>query len=109
MKTHHPIVYMDYLDLVHPTGHQLEDVSNFRTQVQKEPHPSKHTMSDHRHTSERKGQRKEKKATGLWQQKPCNRAPGFTRPAETVHTKIHSNVAQTLIDKHKQLNQYSHC
>ena len=60
MKTPHPVAYMDYLDLLRQTGHQLEDASNFRTQVQKEPHSSKRIKSDHRHTSEKRGQRKEK-------------------------------------------------
>jgi len=41
MKTPHPVPYMDYLDLQRQTGHQLEDASNFRTQVQKEPNSSK--------------------------------------------------------------------
>jgi len=31
MKTPHPVAYMDYLDLLRQTGHQLEDASNFRT------------------------------------------------------------------------------
>jgi len=100
---------MDYLDLLRQTGHQLEDASNFRTQVQKEPNSSKRVKSDDRHTSERKGQRKEKKATGPRQQKPRNRAQGFTKPAETEHTKMHRNVPQTLIDKRKRLNQCSRC
>jgi len=33
IKTTHPVGYMDYLDLLRQTGHQLEDASNFRTQV----------------------------------------------------------------------------
>ena len=64
MKTPHPVAYMDYLDLLCQTGYQLEDASNVHTQVQKEPHSSKRTKSDDRHTSERKEQRKEKKANG---------------------------------------------
>ena len=109
MKTPHPVAYMDYLDLWRQTGHQLEDASNFRTQVQKEPHSSKSTKNDDRHTSERKRQRKEKKATGPRQQKPRNRAQELTKPAETEHTKMHRNVPQTLIDKCKRLNQCSRC
>jgi len=109
MKTPHPVAYMDYLDLLRQTGHQLEDASNFRTQVQKEPHSSKRTKSDDRHTSERKRLRKEKKATGPRQQKPRNRAQGFTKPAETEHSKMHRNLPQTLIDKRKRLNQCSRC
>ena len=46
---------MDYLDLLRQTGHQLEDASNFRTQVQKEPNSSKRVKSDDRHTSEKRG------------------------------------------------------
>jgi len=109
MKTPHPVAYMDYLDLLRQTGHQLEDASNFRTQVQKEPHSSRRAKSDDRHTTEKKGQRKEKKATGPRQQKPRNRAQGFTKPAETEHTKMHRNVPQTQIDKRKRLNQCSCC
>jgi len=29
MKTPYPVAYMDYLDLLRQTGHQLEDASNF--------------------------------------------------------------------------------
>jgi len=92
MKSPHPVAYMDYLDLLRQTGHQLEDASNFRTEVQKEPNSLKCVKSHDRHTSERKGQRKEKKARGPRQQKPRNRGQGFTKPAETEHLKIHQNV-----------------
>ena len=109
MKTPHPVAYMDYLDLLRQTVHQLEEASNFGTQVQKEPHFSKRAKSDDRHTSERKRQRKEKEATGPRQQKPRNQAQGFTKPAETEHMKMHRNVPQTLIDKRKWLNQCSRC
>ena len=109
METHHLVAYMDYLDLLRQTGHQLEDASNFRTQVQKKPNSSKRAKSDDRDTSERKGQRKEKKATGPGQQKPHKQAQGFTKPAETEHSKMHWNVPQTLIDKRKRLNQCSRC
>jgi len=109
MKTPNPVAYMDYLDLLRQTGHQLEDSSNFGTQVQLEPNSSKRVKSDDRNTSERKGQRKEKKATGPRQQKPCNRPQRFTKPAEKEHTKMLRNVPQTLIDKRKRLNQCSSC
>jgi len=109
MKTPHPVGYMDYLDLLRRTGHQLEDASNFRKQVQKEPHSSRCAKNDDKHTTERKGLRKEKKATGPRQQKPRNQVQGFTKPAETEHTKMHRNVPQTLIDKRKLLNQCSRC
>jgi len=109
MKTRHPVAYMDYLDLLRQTGHQLEEASNFRTQVQKEPNSSKRVKSDDRHSSERKEQRKEKKATGPRHQKPRKRAQGFTKPTETEHSKMHRNVPQTLIDKRKRLNQCSRC
>jgi len=109
MKTPHPVAYMHYLDLLRQTGHQLKDASNFRTQVQKEPHFSSRAKSDDKHTSARKGQRKEKKAIGPPQQKPSNRAQGFTKPAETEHTKMDRNVPQTLIEKRKRLNQCSRC
>ena len=109
MKTPHPVADMDYLDLLRQTGHQLEDASNFRTQVQKEPNSSKRVKSNDRNTSERKGQRKDKKATGPRQQKPRNREQGFTKPAETEHSKRYRNVPQTLIDKRKRLIQCSGC
>jgi len=109
MKAPNPVAYMDYPDLLRQTGHQLEDASNFRTQVQKEPHSSKSAKSDDRHTTEREGQRQEKKATGPRQQKPGNRVQGFTKPAETEHTKRHRNVPQTRIAKRKRLNQCSRC
>jgi len=72
MKTPYPVAYIDYLDLLRQTGHHLKDASNFRTQVQKPPYSSRRVKSDDMPTSERKGQRKEKKATGPRHQKPRN-------------------------------------
>jgi len=92
MKTPNPVTYKDYLNLLYQTGHQLEDASNFRLQVQKKTDSANSTKSDGRNTSEGKRQRKEKRSTGPWQQKARNRAPGFTRPAETEYTKMYGNV-----------------
>jgi len=109
MKTPHPVAYMNCIDYLCQAVHQLKDACNFCTQVQKEPLLSKHTKSNERHTSEGKRQRKEQKAVRPLQEKPHNQAQEFTRPVETEHTKMHQNVPQTLIDKRKQLNQYSRC
>jgi len=49
METPYPVVYMDYLDLLQQTRHQLEDTTNLCTQVQRQIHPSKLTKSDDRY------------------------------------------------------------
>jgi len=38
MKTPNLVAYIEYPDLLRQTGDQLEDASNFRIQVQEEPH-----------------------------------------------------------------------
>jgi len=94
METPHPEASMDYLDLLHQTGHHLSGASNLRTLVHKVTHASRWTKSDESHTSEGKKPWKENKATRPRQQKHCNWAPGLTRPAETEHAKMQRNVPQ---------------
>jgi len=64
IETPYPVTYINYLDLLHQTGHQLQDASNFCTQVQQDTHPSKQAKSDDRHNSEGEKQRKEQKS--MW-------------------------------------------
>ena len=106
MKTPHPLAYIEYLNLLRLTGHQLEDASNFR-KVKERP-PIHHNKRDEGHT-EGKKQRKIKAATGPRRSKPNNQAQGSSRPPESEHAKMHRSVPQTLIDKHKRLNQCSRC
>jgi len=60
MKTPHPEDYVDYLNLLRNTGHQLEDVASFNRTVVRAKDSSHCDKSDDRHTSTKK-QRKEKK------------------------------------------------
>ena len=103
-----PQGYMEYLDRLRLTGHQLEDVSSFNQIVTKERSSSHRDKSDDRQTSQRK-QRKEKKGSGPRNPKPQNQASRSFRPQESEHAKAHKDIAQTLIDRRKCLNQCSCC
>jgi hypothetical protein len=104
LKTPHPTPYIEYLNLLRLTGHQLEDAANFE---KSRDHPH-HEKRQDKHVPEKR-QRKEKKATGPRQPRPNNQASGSSRPPESEHSKMHRNVPQTLIDKRKRLNQCSRC
>jgi len=108
LKTPLPDEYVEYINLLRHTGHQLEDVASFNRTVTKEKHHSKPEKSDDRQSSAKR-QRKDRKGSGPRQQKPRNHASGSSRPQETEHTKMHRNVPQILIDKRKRLNQCSPC
>ena len=108
LKTPLPDQYVEYINLLRQTGHQLEDVASFNRTVTKGKHHSRPEKSDHRQSSAKK-QRKDRKSSGPRQQKPRNHASGSSRPEETEHTKMHRDISHTLIDKRKQLNQCSRC
>jgi len=108
MKTPHPKVYVDYLNLLQNTGHQLEDVACFNHTVVRAKDSSHCDKSDDRHTSTQK-QSQERKGSGPPNPKPTNPAPRSFRPPESEHVKAHKDIAQTLIDCRKRLNQYSRC
>jgi len=108
LQTPLPDEYIEYINLLRQTGHQLEDVASFNRTVTREKHHSKPEKSDDRQSSTKR-QRKDRKSSGPHQQKPCNHASGSSRPQETEHTKMHRDIPQTLIDKHKRLNQCSRC
>jgi len=101
-----PDEYVEYINLLRQTGHQLEDIASFNRTVTREKHHSMPEKSDDRQSATKK-QRKDKKGTGPRQQKSRNHASGSSRPQETEHTKMHRDIPETLIDKRKQLNQCS--
>jgi len=107
-KTPLPNDYVEYINLLYQTGHQLEDVASFNRTVTREKRHSKPERSDNRQSSAKR-QRKERKGSGPCQQKPRNHASGSSRPQETEHTKMHHDIPQTLIDKHQRLNQCYRC
>ena len=74
MKTPHPEDYVDYLNLLRNTGHQLEDVASFNRTVVRVKDSSYRDKSDDRDTSTKK-QRKERKVSGPRNPKPTNPAP----------------------------------
>jgi len=100
--------YVEYINLLRQTGHQLEEVASFNRTVTKENHHSRLEQSDDRQSSAKR-QRKNRKSSWPLQQKPRNHASGSSRPQETEHTKMHRDIPKTLIDKRKQLNQCSRC
>jgi len=108
MKTPHPEDYVDYLNLPSNTGHQLEDDASFNRTVVKAKGTSHRDKSDDRHTSSRK-QRKEKKGSGSQNSKPITQVPRSFRPPESEQAKALNDIAQTLIDRRKRLNQCSRC
>jgi len=103
LKTPLPDKYVEYINLLRRTGHQLEDVASFNRTVTREKHHSKREKSDDRQSAT-KGQRKDRKGSGPRQQKTRNHPSGSSRPQETEHTKMHRDIPQTLIDKRKRLN-----
>jgi len=108
LKTPLPDEYVEYINLLPQTGHQLEEDTSFNSLVTREKHDSKPEKSDDRQSSAKR-QRKDRKSSGPRQQKPRNHASVSSRPQETEHTKIHRDIPQTVIDKHKRLNQFSRC
>jgi len=108
IKTPHPEDYVDYQNLLRNTSHQLEDVASFNRTGVKAKGSSYRDQSDDRHASTNK-QRKKKKGLGLRNPKPINQAPWSFRPPEREHAKAHTDIAQTLIDRLKRLNQCSRC
>jgi len=60
MKTPHPKDYVDYLNLLENTGHQLQDVASFNRTVGRAKNSSHRDKSDDRHTSTRSRERREK-------------------------------------------------
>jgi len=108
MKTPHPEDYVDYLNLLRNTGYQLEDVALFKRTVVRAKDSSHRNKSDDRHTSTKK-QKQERKGSGPRNPKAANPAARSFRPPESEHAKAHKDIAQTLIDRRKWLNQCSRC
>jgi len=108
VKTPHPEDYVDYLNLLRNTGHQLEDVASFKSTVVRAKDSSDRDKSDDRHTST-KQQRKERKGSGPRNPKPTNPAPGSFRPPVSEHPKAHKDIAQTLINRCQRCNQCLRC
>jgi len=108
LKTPLPDEYIEYINLLRQTAHQLEDVASFNRTVTKEKHHSRPERSDDRQSSAKR-QLKDRKSSGPHQQKPRNLASGSSRPQETEDAKMYRDIPQTLIDKRKQLNQCSQC
>jgi len=96
LKTPLPDEYVEYINLLRQTGHQLEDVASFNRPVTKEKHHSRPEKSHDRQSSAKR-QGKDRKSSGPRQQKPRNHASGSSRPQETEHTKMHPDIPQTLI------------
>jgi len=106
LRTPLPDEYVEYINLLRQTGHQLEDVASCNCTVTREKHHSMPEKSDDRQLSAKR-LRKDRKSSEPRQEKPRNYASGSSRPQETEHTKIHRDIPQTLIDKRKGLNQCS--
>jgi len=106
LKTPLPDEYVENINLLCQTGHQLKDVGSFNRTDTREKHHSKPEKGDDRQLSAKR-QRKDRKSSGPREQKLRNHGTGSSRPQETEATKMHRDVSQTLIDKHKRLNQCS--
>ena len=100
VKTPLPDEYVEYINLLRQTGHQLEDIASFNRTVTREKHHSTQEKSDDRQSSAKR-QPKDRKGSGPRQEKPRNYASGSSRPQETEHTKMHRDIPQTLINKCK--------
>jgi len=60
MKTLPPANYMDYLDLLRQTGHQLKDVESFNQMATDDNHSSYNNKSDQRCSTSKNQRRKER-------------------------------------------------
>jgi hypothetical protein len=108
LKTPHPELYIDYLNLLRNTGHQLEDVANFNQTVVREKHTSHHDKGDERPSGPRK-QRKKEKGSGNRNPKPTYNSSGPSRPRNSEYEEKHRNVPSTLTDKRRRLKQCTRC
>jgi len=75
LKTPLPDNYVEYINLLRETGHQLQDVASFNHTVTREKYHSKLERSVDRQSSAKR-QPKERKGSGPRQQKPGNHASG---------------------------------
>jgi len=73
MRTPHSEDYVDYLNLLQNTGHQLEDVASFHRTVVRAKDASHRDKSDDRRTSTKK-ERNKRKGSGPRNPKPTNPA-----------------------------------
>lgn len=99
---------MEYLDRQHQMGYQLEDVSLFIQIVTKERPTSHEERSDDRQMAQKRHGR-ERKGSGPHSLKHANEALQSFTPPGSEHSKAYKNIAQTLINGGKRLDQCSRC
>ena len=105
----HPESYIDYLNLLRQTGHQLEDVVSFNQSVVKENNTFNQDKSDERRSKPRDKKKKDKG------QGPRNSKVSHTsysnssKPFKSEYALKHKEISQTLADKRKRLSQCTRC
>jgi hypothetical protein len=107
MNTPLPDDYVQYLDLLRSTGHHLEMSVLSTTLLSK----GKTGLigKEERKGPPPKSRGRRKRVLGPRGPRPVNQAPRSFQLQESQHAKAYKDIAQTLIDRRKLLNQCSRC
>ena len=109
LKTPHPESYIDYINLLRQTGHQLEDIASFNQHVVKEKRASHRERGDNKRSKPR-DKKKRDKAQGPHNLKPqYPSSSGGSNTFQSEYAIKHKNIPQTLTHKWKQLSQCTRC
>ena len=109
LKTPHPESYIDYINLLRQTGHQLEDLVFFNQHVVKENSTSHQERGDDKRSKPR-DKKKPDKAQGPRNRKPqYSSSSGGSKPFHSEYAIKHKDIPQTLTDKRKWLSQCTGC
>ena len=102
LKTPHPESYIDYINLLRQTGHQLEDVVSFNQHVVKEKSPSHQERGDDKRSKPR-DKKKRDRARGSRNPKPqYSSSSGGSQHFQSEYAIKHKDIPQTLTHKRKR-------
>ena len=109
LKTPHPESYIDYINLLRQTRHQLEDVVSFKQHVVKEKSTSHHERGGDKRSKPR-DKKKRDKAHGSRNPKPqYSSSSGGSKPFQSEYAIKHKDIPHTLTDKQKRFSQFMRC
>ena len=105
LKTPHPESYVDYINLLRQTGHQLEDVVSFNQHVVKEKSTSHQERGDDKRSKPR-DKKKRDKVQGLRKPKPqYSSSSSRSKPFQSEYAIKDKYIPQTLTDERKRLSR----
>ena len=109
MKNPHPESYIDYLNLLRQTGHQLEDVVSFNQNVVKEKNTFNQDKSDERRLKPRDKKKKDKGQGPRNSKASHTSSSNSSKPFQSEYALKHKEMPQTLAEKRKRLSQCTRC